>query len=132
MIAAVLCGIDDPAKAPRSVCAMGHKWMWNASLGGLPSETFLASVDPLLKGVHAKLAGRFATSDQLAGQLASKRATELGLRPGIPIPVGAFHAHWDAVEAAARTGAIVNTFGTSTSIIAITANTRLIPSLSDV
>ncbi len=26
-VAAVLCGISDPAKAPRSVCAMGHKWM---------------------------------------------------------------------------------------------------------
>ena len=33
MVAATLCGIDDPAAVPRSVCAMGHKWMWNASLG---------------------------------------------------------------------------------------------------
>jgi L-ribulokinase len=132
MIAAVLCGIDDPAKAPRSVCAMGHKWMWNASLGGLPSETFLASVDPLLKGVHAKLAGRFATSDQLAGQLASKRATELGLRPGIPIPVGAFDAHWDAVGAGARTGDVVNVVGTSTCIIAMSDDTRLIPGVCGV
>ena len=30
MVAAVLCGITDLAKAPRSICAMGHKWMWNA------------------------------------------------------------------------------------------------------
>jgi L-ribulokinase len=29
MVAAVLCGITDPAKAARSICAMGHKWMWN-------------------------------------------------------------------------------------------------------
>src|SRR5262249_8929573 len=40
MVAAVLCGIHDPAAAPRSVCAMGHKWMWNARLGGLPPESF--------------------------------------------------------------------------------------------
>ncbi len=38
MVAAVLCGISNPREAPRSVCAMGHKWMWNESLGGLPSK----------------------------------------------------------------------------------------------
>src|ERR1700687_3138743 len=47
LVAAVLCGITDAAAAPRSICAMGHKWMWNASLGGLPSEEFLTTVDPL-------------------------------------------------------------------------------------
>src|SRR5271157_3865120 len=36
MVAATLCGITDAQQAKRSVCAMGHKWMWNASLGGLP------------------------------------------------------------------------------------------------
>src|SRR5690349_14834364 len=40
MAAAVLCGIDDPAAVPRSICAMGHKWMWNEQLGGLPPESF--------------------------------------------------------------------------------------------
>ena len=54
MVAAVLCGITDPAQVPRSVCAMGHKWMWNAQLGGLPPEEFLTSIDPLLAGVRAK------------------------------------------------------------------------------
>jgi L-ribulokinase len=132
MVAAVLCGIDDPAKAPRSICAMGHKWMWNASLGGLPSETFLASVDPLLKGTHAKLAGRYATSDQLAGHLAPEWAARLGFRPGIPIPVGAFDAHWDAVGAGARTGDVVNVVGTSTCIIAMSDDTRLIPGVCGV
>ena len=48
MAAAVLCGIADPARAPRSICAMGHKWMWNRQLGGLPPEEFLTAVDPLL------------------------------------------------------------------------------------
>ena len=67
MVAAVLCGIPDVAEAPRSICAMGHKWMWNASLGGLPPEEFLVEVDPLLKGVRAKLNGHYETSDKLAG-----------------------------------------------------------------
>ena len=41
MIAATLCGIRDPRQVARCVCAMGHKWMWNAALGGLPPEEFL-------------------------------------------------------------------------------------------
>src|ERR1700680_169353 len=67
MVAAVLCGISDPARAPRSICAMGHQWMGNADLGGLPSEEFWTSVDPRFAGVRAKLNGRYQTSDQIAG-----------------------------------------------------------------
>jgi len=132
MVAAVLSGITNPAAAPRSICAMGHKWMWNASLGGLPNEDFLASVDPLLTDVRSKLDGRYATSDHLAGHLAPERAAQLGLRPGIPIPVGAFDAHWDAVGAGARTGDVVNVVGTSTCIIAMSDDTRLIPGVCGV
>src|SRR5579871_811559 len=119
MVAATLCGITNPALAPRSICAMGHKWMWNPALGGLPAEEFLTAVDPLLAGVRAKLDGRYATSDQIAGGLSAEWAARLGLRAGIPIPVGAFDAHWDAVGAGARLGDVVNVVGTSTCIIAI-------------
>jgi L-ribulokinase len=132
MAAAVLCGISDPAKVQRSICAMGHKWMWNASLGGLPPEKFLVSVDPLLAGVRAKLDGRYATSDKIAGRLAPEWGKKLGLRAGIPIPVGAFDAHWDAVGAGARTGDVVNVVGTSTCIIAMSDGTRLIPGVCGV
>ena len=132
LVAAVLCGITDAAAAPRSICAMGHKWMWNASLGGLPSEEFLTTVDPLFKGVRAKLIGKYQTSDKVAGQLAPEWAEKLGLRAGIPIPVGAFDAHWDAVGAGARTGDVVNVVGTSTCIIAMSDETRLIPGVCGV
>ena len=132
MVAAVLCGITDPAKAPRSICAMGHKWMWNATLGGLPSEKFLTDVDALLAGVRAKLNGQYAASDQLAGTLAPEWAAKLGLRAGIPIPVGAFDAHWDAIGAGARTGDVVNVVGTSTCIIAIGDDAQLIPGVCGV
>ena len=84
MVAATLCGIAKPSQVKRSVCAMGHKWMWNAVLGGLPPETFLAKVDPLLAGVRAKLDGEYATSDQIAGTLSPQWAEKLGLRAGIP------------------------------------------------
>jgi len=132
MAASVLCGITDPELAPRSICAMGHKWMWNKSLGGLPPEEFLVAVDPLFEGVRAKLNGRYASSDELAGNLAGDWAAKLGLCAGIPIPVGAFDAHWDAVGAGARTGDVVNVVGTSTCIIAMSGTTELIPGVCGV
>jgi L-ribulokinase len=132
MVAATLCGITDPKKVKRSVCAMGHKWLWNAQLGGLPAESFLVKVDPLLKGVREKLDGEYATSDQIAGGLSSSWAEKLGLKPGIPIPVGAFDAHWDAIGAGCRTDDMVNVIGTSTCIIGITPSVNLVPGVCGV
>jgi L-ribulokinase len=132
MVAAVLCGIADPASVPRSICAMGHKWMWNAGLAGLPPEDFLAGLDPVLAGVRAKLAGRYATSDQIAGRLSAAWAERLGLKAGIPIPVGAFDAHWDAIGAGVRIGDVVNVVGTSTCIMAISDQPSLIPGVCGV
>jgi L-ribulokinase len=132
MVAAALCGITDVADLPRSVCAMGHKWMWNESLGGLPPEDFLVSVDPLLAGVRARLAGRYGTSNKIAGRLSAGWAEKLGLSPGIPIPVGAFDAHWDAIGAGVKEGDVVNVVGTSTCIMAIAREVDLIPGVCGV
>jgi L-ribulokinase len=132
VVAATLCGITDPAKVKRSVCAMGHKWMWNRALGGLPPEEFLVKVDPLLKGVRAKLDGVFATSDEIEGHLTPEWAAKLGLRAGIPIPVGAFDAHWDAIGAGGREGDAVNVIGTSTCIIGYTPGATLVPGVCGV
>ena len=82
MVAATLCGITDPKKVKRSICAMGHKWLWNRALGGLPPEEFLVKVDPLLAGVREKLDGEYATSDQIAGTLSKHWAEKLGLKAG--------------------------------------------------
>ncbi|HWB84299.1 MAG TPA: ribulokinase [Bryobacteraceae bacterium] len=132
MVAAVLCGVTDAAQAPRSICAMGHKWMWNRSLGGYPPESFLTKLDPLLAGVREKLNGRFATSDVPAGGLSAEWAGRLGLRAGIPVPVGAFDAHWDAIGAGVKLGDVVNVIGTSTCIIAIGEKTGLVPGVCGV
>ncbi len=132
MVAAVLCGITDPAQAPRSICAMGHKWMWNASLGGFPPESFLTAVDPLLAGIRAKLNGRYQTSDQIAGHLSNEWAAKLGLSPGIPIPAGAFDAHWDAIGAGCNIGDVVNVVGTSTCMMAISDTVTLVPGVCGV
>jgi L-ribulokinase len=132
MVAATLCGISDPKKVKRSICAMGHKWMWNAKLGGLPPEEFLVKVDSLLAGVREKLNGEYATSDQIAGTLSPFWAENLGLKAGIPIPVGAFDAHWDAIGAGCRTDDMVNVVGTSTCIIGITPSPNLVPGVCGV
>jgi len=132
MLTAVLCDVKNAADAPRSICAMGHKWMWNESLGGLPSEDFLEAVDPLLKGIRPKLDGRYAASDTIAGYLCPEWAETLGLRAGIPIPVGAFDAHWDAIGAGARSGDVSNVVGTATCIMAIGDDARQIPGVCGV
>jgi L-ribulokinase len=132
MVAATLCGITNPALVRRSVCALGHKWLWNPKWGGFPSQAFLSQLDPLFDGLRDKLAGEVLTSDHLAGHLSPEWAAQLGLRPGIPIPVGAFDAHWDAIGAGCREGDVVNVVGTSTCIIAMQRNTTLIPGVCGV
>jgi L-ribulokinase len=132
MVAATLCGITDPKLVKRSICAMGHKWMWNPKWNGLPSQKFLSDVDPLLDGIREKLSGEYHTSDVLAGYLAPAWAEKMGLRAGIPIPVGAFDAHWDAIGAACKQGDVVNVVGTSTCIIAMEQKTKLIPGVCGV
>ena len=132
MVAATLCGVTDAKKVKRSICAMGHKWMWNSALGGLPPEKFLVKVDPLLAGVREKLDGEYATSDKIAGKLTPEWAEKLGLKEGIPVPVGAFDAHWDAIGAGCRSEDIVNVVGTSTCIIGITPSVRLVPGVCGV
>ncbi len=132
MVAATLCGVTEPAQVARSACAMGHKWLWNPELGGLPPDDFLVKVDPLLAGVRDRLGGRYLTSDHVAGHLAPEWAAKLGLRAGIPIPVGAFDAHWDALGAGVAEGDVVNVVGTSTCIIAVARETGCIPGLCGV
>jgi len=132
MVAATLSGVTEVSGLKRSACAMGHKWMWNPKWGGLPPEEFLAAIDPLLAGVRAKMGGEYLTSDHIAGHLSPKWATELGLRAGIPIPVGAFDAHWDAIGANIREGDVVNVVGTSTCIMAIAQEAELIPGVCGV
>ena len=132
LMVAILCGLKDASQVSRSVCAMGHKWMWNRQLGGLHSEAFLTSVDPILGGLRARMQGRYLTSDRIAGTLCDEWAERLGVRGGIPIPAGALDAHWDAIGVGCRVGDVVNVIGTSTCIMAVTDEPRLIPGVSGI
>ncbi|MBN1671291.1 MAG: ribulokinase [Kiritimatiellae bacterium] len=132
MIVAVLSGKTDPRQVTRSVCAAGHKWMYQPSLGGLPPQHFLASVDPLLEGVRDRVCGEYGSSFEIGGRLTPEWAARLGLAGGIPIPVGAFDAHWDAIGAGIREGDIVNVVGTSVCIMGIARQVDLIPGVCGV
>jgi L-ribulokinase len=132
MVAATLSGITDYRQAKRSICAMGHKWLWNPKWGGLPPQEFFSKLDPLFDGIRARFDGEYLASDHIAGHLAPQWAEALGLRAGIPIPVGAFDAHWDAIGAGCREGDVVNVVGTSTCIVAMEKKTTLVPGVCGV
>jgi L-ribulokinase len=132
LITALLCGVTDPDQVVRSVCAMGHKWLWSEAHGGLPGEEFFSSLDPVLKGVRDRLGGRYEKSDQSAGTLCPEWADRLGLRAGIPVPVSGLDAHWDAIGAGIRLGDVVNVIGTSTCVMAIAEDPAPIPGVSGV
>ncbi len=104
MVAATLCGITQPGKGEAQRLRDGPQVDVERRPGRTASGKISGEVDPLLAGVRAKLEGEYATSDKIAGKLAPQWAEKLGLRAGIPIPVGAFDAHWDAIGAGAQGG----------------------------
>ena len=79
MVAATLTGVSSPAALKRSICAMGHKWMWNSKWDGFPPEEFFAAVDPMLRGVRAKMQGQFLASDRIYGKLTEEWAEQMQL-----------------------------------------------------
>ncbi len=113
-ISALLTGETNPLKIKRSRCASGHKAMWHASWQGLPAEKFLVKLDPLLKGLHARLYKDTYTSDIKMGELCPEWAERLGLAAGIAVGVGAFDAHMGAVGGGIEPYALTKIVGTST------------------
>lgn len=113
-IPALLTGVNDPLQWRRSRCAAGHKAMWHASWGGLPSEEFLVHLDPLLAGLRPRLYQETWTGDQAAGTLTPEWAQRLGLSTEVVVGVGAFDAHFGAVGAGIEPHMLVKVMGTST------------------
>ena len=113
-IPGVLTGNTDPRTLKRSRCAAGHKAMWHAAFGGLPSEEFLTRLDPLLKGLRARLYTDTCTSDMAAGTLTREWAARLGLPEDVRVGVGAFDAHMGAIGGEIRPYVLTKIMGTST------------------
>ena len=118
-IPAVLTGVNDARRIPRCVCAAGHKALYSATWGGLPSKEFLAHLDPRLAELRDRLYEHAYPPDRRAGVLSADWADELGLPAGIPIAMGGFDAHYGAIGSGITPGTLVKIIGTSTCDIAI-------------
>lgn len=118
-ISANLVGELNPKKVKRSICAAGHKAMFNSTWNGLPDEEFLELLSPGLSALRPRLYDVAFTSESLAGYLSKEWADKLGLTTNVAVAVGAFDAHMGAVGAGINEGTIVKILGTSTCDIMI-------------
>ena len=113
-IPGLLTGNTHPKTIKRSRCAAGHKAMWHEAFNGLPSEEFLAALDPMLAGLRERLYKETYTCDVAAGRLTTEWAERLGLPAGIVVGVGAFDAHLGALGAEIQPYYVSKVMGTST------------------
>ena len=113
-IPALLCGTERVEDVRRSRCAAGHKAMWHAGFGGLPSQDFLTALDPRLSGIRQRLYHQTYTAAETAGTITPQWADRTGLPRHTIIGVGALDAHMGAVGAAIKPYSLVKVMGTST------------------
>jgi len=123
-IPGVLTGKTDPDNIKRSVCAAGHKALYNDQWGGLPESTFLEKLLPGVSALRNRLNGKAYPADERAGNLSKEWAKKLGLSTKVSVAVGAFDAHMGAVGAGIKTGTLVKILGTSTCDIMISPNDK--------
>ncbi|WP_294507587.1 ribulokinase [uncultured Victivallis sp.] len=119
-----LCGRTDPLTMTRSRCAAGHKAMWHESWGGLPPESFLTGVDPLLAGLRARLYTETSTAEVPVGTLSPKWAAKLGLPESVVVSGSAFDCHFGAVGAQIAPYELVKVVGTSTCDILVAPDVK--------
>jgi len=111
-----------PETMKRSVCAAGHKAMFNDQWGGLPSEEFLAKLDPKLAALRSRLYSCAYPANEKAGELTPEIADRLNLPKETPVAVGAFDAHMGAVGVGVRPGVLAKIIGTSTCDITVASS----------
>jgi L-ribulokinase len=111
---AILTGNTVPETLIRSRCAAGHKAMWHEEFGGLPSEEFLVTLDPLLALFRRRLFTKTYPADYKVGTLVPEWAEKLGLTGEVSIGAGAFDAHIGAVGGGIKPYSLLRVMGTST------------------
>ena len=116
---ALVTGATDPTKMKRSRCAAGHKAMWHKDWDGLPSESFLTTLDPLLKGFRENLYSDTYTSDEYVGNISEEWASLLGLSTDVRVGVGILDAHAGAIGGGVKEGSLLRIIGTSTCDIMV-------------
>ncbi len=102
-IPAVLTGELSPQKLKRSVCAAGHKAMFNPAWQGLPDGEFLEQAFAGAR-VAARATVRHVHILRIAApaRFRPHGLASLGFPPSVAIAVGAFDAHMGAVGAGFR------------------------------
>jgi len=118
-IPANLVGDTKPGNIKRSVCAAGHKAMYNKEWGGLPDKEFLKILSPGLEKLRDNLYEEACTSNNRIGNLSGYWVEKLGLSENVTVAVGAFDAHMGAVGAGIKEETLVKIIGTSTCDIMI-------------
>lgn len=111
---AILTGVTSSKDIVRSRCAQGHKAMWHPKWGGLPSEEFLTTLDPLLAGFRERMFTDTQTADKPVGTLCAEWAARLGLSTDVIVAGGAYDCHMGAVGAGVTPHTLVHVIGTST------------------
>jgi L-ribulokinase len=123
-IPSVLTGDTKPQNLKRSICAAGHKAMYNGQWGGLPESNFLEKLSPRLGELRDRINYKAFPSEEKVGFLSKEWADKLGLTTNVSVAVGAFDAHIGAVGAGIKEGTLVKILGTSTCDIMISPNNK--------
>lgn len=128
-IPAGLCGITEPDKMKRGICAAGHKALYNAEWGGYPDEEFLSLLDPKLAKLRKTLPDRAGENNEPAGFLIKKWADKMGIPAGIPVAMGAFDAHYGGIGSGIAPGTMIKNIGTSCCDIMVTPLSKQLPDI---
>ena len=131
-IPAVLSGNINPKNLKRSICAAGHKAMYNEQWGGLPDTEFLERLSPELGELRNRIVNKAYPTEERSGYLSGEWSKKLGLTTNIAIAVGAFDAHMGAVAAGVKTGTLVKIMGTSTCDIMVYPNNKALADIPGV
>jgi len=123
-IPANLVGNLKPSNLKRSICAAGHKAMFNNSWNGLPDKEFLNELTYGFGELRDRLFSEAFSADRKIGNLSEAWAKKLGLSTNVSAAVGAFDAHMGAVGAGVKEGVLVKILGTSTCDIMVSPNER--------
>jgi len=121
-IPAMLVGDTKPDHLKCSVCAAGHKALYNEQWGGLPDAEFLDSLSSGLGELRNRHYSKAYPAEEKAGNLSSDWAEKLGLSTDVSVAVGAFDAHMGAVGAGSQIGRLVKILGTSTCDVMVWPN----------
>jgi L-ribulokinase len=117
----------------RASCTAGYKAIWNKEKG-YPDNSFFAALDPRLENVvDEKLSREIHPLGERAGSLTPEMAAQIGLKPGIAVPIGNVDAHV-AVPASTVTapGTMVMIMGTSTCHLVMSDEEKVVEGMCGV